>query len=120
MKTASWGKFSFLLDAFFERVAFEVLHNEVEIALLRHVEIHDVADIGVINGSSGPRFAFETLDHFAVFANIAVQNLDGYDFLHPYVLSLKDLAHRTSTHGLYEAIFPIDRIKKLLTHTHHT
>jgi hypothetical protein len=64
----------------------------------------DGADVGMIQGRCGLRFALEAAQDLRVFRNLVRQELQGDKAVQLYVLSLVDHAHTTAAELFYDAI----------------
>src|SRR5579884_2792654 len=101
---------------------FDILHDHVADGLLRlrrasEVEIVDLHDVGMVQGSHYPCFTEKSCAEVGIVLQIKVQNLDSDVPLKLGVPSLPDLSHAPASQALVQFVFT--QASWSCTSTHH-
>jgi len=97
-----WGK-RLARDSAAERVAFEQLHHQ-ERLVLRPADIEQRADVRMIQGRGGARFALEAVERFAIGCERGRQKSDGHLPSQTDVFRLVDDAHASLADRFQNAV----------------
>ena len=89
MRSVASGR---VFDAVLQRGAFQQLHGD-EVLVALAADVVDRADVRMVEGGSGPRFALETLQRLRVAGDLRRQELEGHKAAQARVLRLVDDAH---------------------------
>ena len=95
---------AFLLDQILERLALEVLHDEVHRALGQDAEVGDVDDVRVVDRRRRARLAQEAVDRLLVARELRVQHFHRDRLLDVDVLAEVDGAHAAAAEDLVEPV----------------
>ena len=95
---------AFLLDQILERLALEVLHDEVDRAFGQDAEVGDVDDVRMVDRRRRARLAQEAVDRFLIARELRVQHFHRDGLLDVDVLAEIDGAHAAATEDLVEAV----------------
>ena len=98
------GGLTIALDALGQRLAFEVLHDDVGSAVGLLAIVGDLDETGVLDAVDGARFIEEARDELGIAGVLAVQDLDGDAALDGFVDRLVDRTHPTFADIAYDAV----------------
>src|SRR5579864_9835183 len=90
-------------DAMLQGHAFEVLHHDESLPA-RLIDLVNSADIWVIEGRSGARFALKTLESLCVGGDVLGKELEGNEASQLDVLGLIDDTHASAAEFLDDAV----------------
>src|SRR5579864_6868379 len=90
-------------DAVLQGHAFEVLHHD-ESLTARLIDLVNGADIWVIQGGSGARFALKTLEDLGVGGDVLGKKLEGDEASQLDVLGLIDDTHTSAAEFLDDPV----------------
>ena len=90
-------------DAVLQRLAVEKLHGDEGLAVLL-ADFIDGADVGMIQGGSGLRFALKSLQRLRVLGDISGRNFRATKRPQPRVLGLVDHAHAAAAEFFDDAV----------------
>ena len=79
-------------DAVLQGLAFEELHGDERLAVLL-ADVVNGADVGMIQGGCGVRFAPEAAERLRIAGDLVGQKLQGDETMQPGVFGLVDDAH---------------------------
>jgi hypothetical protein len=86
-------------EALPQRFARDVLHRDELLAVSRHAEPVDRADVGMIEGGGGPRLLFEPRQARFVLRDVRAQHLERNHPVERQIAREPDLAHATASKG---------------------
>jgi hypothetical protein len=87
----------------FEIRAFEILHDDVEEAVLR-ADFVDGADVGVIERGGGAGFAAKTFKGLRILGGFAGEKFEGDEAAELDVFGFVDDAHASATNAFEDAV----------------
>jgi hypothetical protein len=93
-----------------ERRAHEVLHHEIELALLRLADVVDVDDVRVIDAVGRPRFAQHPGTEVRLAAQIGADQLQRDHAIDEHVARAVDDAHAPFAEARFEPVSPCDHL----------
>src|SRR6185436_8718344 len=86
----------------------EVLHDEIELALLRLADVVDVDDVSVVDAVRGARFPEHPGAEMRLAAQVRPDQLDRDDAVDEHVPGAVDDAHPALADARFEAVTPGD------------
>ncbi len=104
------GQATFGGDAIGERLADELLHDQVRAPVLERAEVVDLADVRVANGPCGARLLVEASNRVLLPRLVGVQHLDGDRAADGQVLRLEDRAHAALAEHAADDVLAADRL----------